>query len=1276
MYRTLGTIDRLLERIPFGSGLLSSLQAANLTFLDRVHLHDMRVHDRISGMEVDIAFLFQGEIAFPIPGFPALVVVLGAKDSAYTFLRGSIMIGEASVLILHDLSITMRLDTPLLRPAPIDASVPIVDHVEIQLYGEAVINSDFDIETTLAGFNLPPFSIGGTGLIVAAEDCMLDLSAEATPAAVTALGYGPEFKGVLGQRAHLYWLPQAVFDGVPGLRLDFEHIVIGHDGVSFHLVQTWQLHDNGKHILTSSELAGYLFDASWELGLHQIAATVQQNRPIQFVCTGKLRVPFLDALFDAGLGLRTNDDGYEVALSLAQAGDSALIDLGAGSLVARNLLINGEITDTGFTLEGSLGGAIDLAPLALNLNGATIRLEHEPDHDVLAVMLSELSLGPLGEVEKAVLRITSTVANGGTRQNTVLLETTIAWQDLSHRLKLDDLPEQFPLPPDDAQVTAYVSWEDNGAGGHRLVLRFTAALSDLGSSWTFIREEYRPQLRNVRFTFEANYADAVAFQSASTSDTFSGHVFVELELRPPALPDVPGAELFEVDREQWIKASLTTGVRTINGSDEGYMEMALADAPAVKINFPGLPQAEPPIQIEVKKVEFDLKSQGADSLAGQLSLEGEFLFRPINPAASMLPVPPAMAVQMEKLFKAVGQSDFGGTAKIDLRFKGDKAALELSVVFDQAKVELDLFDMMVGLTRGMALPQELNGSANRVDLDIDFDIQLREIRVHCGSIEDAGNQSQFGFELVLDSTFAGVQVEGFSFKLTGQEFSAGFSRLAVPITLPHFPVSQADLNMLRDDSGAWDYRKLWLRGERPQLAGSIALLKNEIEALKLQLGAATGGDEAPLSAGLRAKRKALFEKSARQFLIDSIFAVHQAVGQSNRGAYQAMVDAYMALMDATLHQFSFDTTLDFVLRDVRFVLPFQNPTDIRVEGGAQLVGFKPEDPLAPLGDLVFKLGLSAEYLYFNVEGGDPIPIPVFGQYQNDAGEDEAKVSIRLNHARIGYGYSKNALVVALAGELKIAKSLADDLNAAGTAGIGIRLPEHGRLGFKLDLIPITLGEVDFLLPLLDFTIDLRKEYSPGISDGARCEPYWDGLQLIAPNIIRYGFKRLSFAPFFGSLLAPNYNLSFDVTLGNGENGLTYVCNDYLVILSTSLYTIIPMLTDGTPFFNNLCTSIRLAGFGVSFNLQRPFPSMSPLALFEIFGLLADPNMPIDPDGALANMIRVRIQNARITLPPAVVRMFPEVGTVLSREIDYTANLGTLIALLQPIAGSMGRVAQH
>ena len=269
---------------------------------------------------------------------------------------------------------------------------------------------------------------------------------------------------------------------------------------------------------------------------------------------------------------------------------------------------------------------------------------------------------------------------------------------------------------------------------------------------------------------------------------------------------------------------------------------------------------------------------------------------------------------------------------------------------------------------------------------------------------------------------------------------------------------------------------------------------------------------------------------------------------------------------------------------------------------------------------------------------------------------------------IGYGYSKNSLLIDFAGELQLSPVLIEDVDTSSRLGVGVRLPSNSALKFKIDLIPIVLGEVDFLLPLIAFDINLRSENPPAVPVSDDCAPAWDGLQLIAPGVLRAGFKRAKFSPFFGPLPAPNYLTAFDIDVGNEHVGFTLICDSYQVITPVLGNIPIPFLADSTPFFDRFCTNLRLAGFGINFDLRRPFPHPNPLMIFELMGFLSDPALPIDPAGHLANVMSAELSNARITLPPAVLGMFPEQGRAISRELDARINVGTVIALAQQLTG--------
>ena len=92
---------------------------------------------------------------------------------------------------LHDVTVALRLDSGLLRPAYGS------DHVSLTTRGDIALDSTFDL--TVSGFtaaDLSPCEIGDTGLILAATGVELDLSRTWSPPEVLAAGFDESFVGV------------------------------------------------------------------------------------------------------------------------------------------------------------------------------------------------------------------------------------------------------------------------------------------------------------------------------------------------------------------------------------------------------------------------------------------------------------------------------------------------------------------------------------------------------------------------------------------------------------------------------------------------------------------------------------------------------------------------------------------------------------------------------------------------------------------------------------------------------------------------------------------------------------------------------------------------------------------------------------------------------------------------------------------------------------------------------------------------------------------------
>ncbi|MCB0035431.1 MAG: hypothetical protein KDE51_15470, partial [Anaerolineales bacterium] len=613
-----------------------------------------------------------------------------------------------------------------------------------------------------------------------------------------------------------------------------------------------------------------------------------------------------------------------------------------------------------------------------------------------------------------------------------------------------------------------------------------------------------------------------------------------------------------------------------------------------------------------------------------------------------------------------------GEAEVSLQFTAERTQLNLACLFTNTTIELDLFDMFAEALKGTTPPDQMADTENSIDLDIDIRFDLNKIGLQLGSVATTPTAAQVAFQLDIGLVIAGIHGD-ISLELSNQHFALGLKSLTIPLDIPKFPLHLSDLTALQGSDGLWDYENRWQQGERPILKAEAREATKQIEQTKIRVAQlentlnAMNMDD-PASSTVAAElfelkydqlpdlNKEAFRKAAKLFLIDAIFVFDQMT--QNRHAYQTLVAAYQTVVDQTIGMIHLDTGLALNLFDVRIRLPFNNPADIALEGGAKLQGFNADSFLAPLNEVGFKLGLSAEYIYFYIDTGEEglqIEFPDVGYYEGAA--------VTLDHFQFGYGFSKNALNVVIAGGFDLPERLVEDFDTSDQVGVGLRLPVRSRLLFHLDLIPIVLGEVDFLLPLIEFDIDLRRD-GRTLPPGPECQPSWDGLQLHVPNIMRVGLKRMRYSPFFGPLPAHNYTQSYDIDLGTKDIGLTLICDNYFVIMPIAGYFPIPLLADGLPFFDNYCLVMRLGGFAVKMHLQRPFLSLSPMLMFELFGLLSDPEMPIDPAGTLAQMMRFSVTNSYMTIPAAVLRMFPELGNEVRRELDFSINLGHGITFFQ------------
>ncbi len=1279
-----------LQEAGRGSDLTFLLEPLTAIFGDK--LEQLTVTDFFATTQGDVrtftlVLAVKESLLMPIPGFEALRLgVVRDSDDEWPLIYCEVSISDTaqSLSIMH-FPLDIEIDNPYLQPVSLTEVPASSERFSFEVEGSFIVDDNLTIEARLEEFSVPAFEISGTGLRLALDNCRLITRGEDVDSAITDLGFTSAFRGLHAASATLHWtLPMQLHgEGLPGLRLQLENAALGNQGVSVDASLSWPvLVQDGQFNPTQTEMLGFFMDPEWSYALASVNVGIRANVPVAVGAGGYVRVPFLDAIF--GLDIFINyagEDEYAVEASLSLAEDETVsIPLGADYEVELTALnISGKIdADDRFEFEGLTGCSIVLPGVTVDVDAATLKFVHAPEGDTFRLNITRVTVEDIGTLDESELVIkTQRSDTGELSLESFYLNASIIWSDIAGQVIFNQVPDSFPLPPDDAQMTLKVRWQE---GEQQLSLQ--TELQEVDHLWRFIPQAQRPQVAKANIDIALNKKGA----------GYDGELALSLRLRLPEIDQFPGLQdaglgnLVKVDtgdEEGWIDVRFEAVLDADGDSIDGEIKAILQRPLNMVFNLPGMVLPSPPLEISISQISITLSDED-EQTEGEFRLQGGFVLRPILPADLGGLTPPAMAVQLEKLLAIAHLYDLQGTVDVRLGIGEAGGYCVLDGTFDSAGLEVDLFDMLTSVSS--AMPASGGPQTEQIDLDIDVSLQLSKLSLSVGQLPGSNNSSDevmpFAFGLSAALSFAGQQAE-MSFALSSESFSFGIDELALPIALPALPMRRADLDELRDANGRWDAR-IWQQTVEPLID---ATLNTDGEALVAARSTLQSLEDNPKNDDptyaeqvfqlryrtIPALQKKVFHNTGKKFLVEAVLAIYQVLGelsnQVSQDSYQGMVEVYQDAVDLTLGSLKFDTGMQLVIRDAKFVLPFSDPSNIRVEGGASLQGFAPDSPLKPLSDLVFTLGLSSDAIYFSVEGGaDPIPLPDFGRYPGNA--------VVFDRLIIGYGYSKNSLLVDFAGELMLSPALIADADTSSRLGMGIRLPNHSRLKFKLDLIPVVLGEVDFVLPLVAFDINLRSDNPPLPPSADICVPAWDGLQTNVPGVFRADLKRYKYAPFFGPLPAPNRLQAYDVDIGNEQLGLTVICDDYYEIMPLLGMVPIPFLADTVPFFDRLCVNLRLAGFGINFDLQRPFPSPDPLLIFELMGFLADPSLPIDPAGRLANLMWAQLKNGRITLPPAISSMFPEQGNVLRRDLDVRIDVGMVIALAQQLGRVLGELQQR
>jgi hypothetical protein len=271
-YTTLGTLRNFLEELPWPVAFAPAGGA-----LDEVEVLDFVLHSAAPSLRATLWLGFDTDPELTLADLPGARLVLSGDrdDEGHVVLMAIIELTDTKSLTLTDVTLALRFDDELLRPAQTAAGQPAAAHAELRGRGTVRVDNGFRISLEdFAPFDLAPAEIGRTGIVVSATGIVLDLS-----------GDGP--RGARLEQAQLRFP-----DGFPSLApeaLTLKRAFLGGGGLSGELSADFEPADQ--------KLFGFAFRP------RRLAVVLRQNGLVACNVEGDLHVPFFDQTVAVEVGL-------------------------------------------------------------------------------------------------------------------------------------------------------------------------------------------------------------------------------------------------------------------------------------------------------------------------------------------------------------------------------------------------------------------------------------------------------------------------------------------------------------------------------------------------------------------------------------------------------------------------------------------------------------------------------------------------------------------------------------------------------------------------------------------------------------------------------------------------------------------------------------------------------------------------------------------------------------------------------------------------------------
>lgn len=216
-----------LDRLDPGSDLMEFLSKILVTE------REDEIFDPGPGGRFEIGLTVEDEAVLNLVGLEGFALVFGGAST--TSIRFGLSLWPDRWEALLGAGLRLRFPRNILKPVMRDGDRwvddPSREYAEIHISAGIILDQDWNVNFDGSNaFRLDAAMIADSGLVIEGE-LALDLSESTSLPESTALGLGPEWRGVVFKSLNVY-LPDAITEAVPISSLSFENFHIGSGGVS------------------------------------------------------------------------------------------------------------------------------------------------------------------------------------------------------------------------------------------------------------------------------------------------------------------------------------------------------------------------------------------------------------------------------------------------------------------------------------------------------------------------------------------------------------------------------------------------------------------------------------------------------------------------------------------------------------------------------------------------------------------------------------------------------------------------------------------------------------------------------------------------------------------------------------------------------------------------------------------------------------------------------------------------------------------------------------